>query len=347
MAEKDDLLEKETVAATPAEIDLFAKTLGVDTENKFFCYVYRRIKNEGDVSEKRLYVHKYSGDEPVDPDLIAQNFRGGRYLLQFMWKDGKTPKSKSFTFDVDPDCFPPIQRTPPLLGNYPVQPGSLSESVHLQLATINAITEVMKSFASSDKAAVRSQEPSEFMEDTMEMVAATYKRMMGIQQNLYERMVTSSMEKQLGLSPVGGQQIEEEIEPSLIQKYAPLVKDIIEGLKTVINMFGDKVPKTVIREVQTNDRFKALLADPEALKVVGSALRKNFGDQKANELMQSFGVKMVFRAKTPDIPGVNAVPVLPAPVNGKKPALVRPSQKVDSKLSESAKKGKIKQPVAA
>jgi len=82
----------------------------------------------------------------------------------------------------------------------------------------------------------------------------------------------------------------------------------VDGLKTVVGFFGDKVPAEVVKKVTTDNRFKTLLKDRDALVVIGRALRREFGDEKAGALMNTFGVRMVLKpgkaepvAQTPPI----------------------------------------------
>jgi hypothetical protein len=299
---------------TEAQISNFATKLGEETGNKYVAYVYRLVKDEDSGRTKKPFIKKYIGVEP-DPADIAEKFRGGSYLVQFIWYIGKAQKSKAFTVDVDAEAFPPLPKQSNSLIPFPGSP-NMSETMQMQLATINAITEVMKSaYSSGNNGNGRGfvqQEPVEAFSNLMETMESTFSRAMAIQSKVMERVYLKNMESKFGLASeeqgAGPQQ--ETDDSSLISKYAPIINDVVEGIKTIFGLFGT-IPENVVKKVQADNRFKAVLKDQRALIVIGQALRREFGDDKATAIMKTFGVQLVVRpspdvVKTPDIPGVTS-----------------------------------------
>lgn len=317
--EERDREEPATLAVDTieAQINAFALKLGEETENKYTVYIYRYVRNEESGRYERPFLCKMIGIEP-DPQQIAEKYRGGKYIITFAWKRGKGDhKTKSYTLDVDPEAFPPLPKGSggsfvPMIQNS----GNMSDGMQLQLVMMQTIGEIMKE-AYRNNAAPINQNPLDNFSGILEAVETNYTRMMAIQQKIMERVYQKSMETRYGLTGEGegaGIAADGSDDSGLVSKYAPLVKDIVDGLKTVFSFFGDKVPPDVVKKVQSNDRFRALIKDPKALVVIGQALRREFGDDKARDIMKSFGVNMVIKPvpeirRTPDIPGVNASPV--------------------------------------
>ena len=307
-----DEIETET---TEAKISNFAAKLGEETGNDYQVYIYRMVRDEESGRQSKPFIKKYIGVEP-DPAEIAEKFRGGKYLVQFIWYVKKVQKSKAYTVEIDAEAFPPLPKQSNMItalsGN-----SNLSEAMQMQLATMATVADVMKSaYASGNNGPGRNvvqSDPLEMFSGLMETMESTFTRSMAIQQQIMERVFQRNMEKNYGLltdetapAPVESG----ELDQGLIARYAPIVREIVDGIKTVMSLFGE-MPKKVIDKVKSNDRFQALLRDPKALTVVGSALRKEFGDDKAASIMNSFGVRMVFKQsqqvhKTPDIPGTGA-----------------------------------------
>lgn len=302
-----------------AKISAFAAKLGEDTENNYTCYVYRVIKDEETGKQRKPYVTKYVGIEPDQSD-IAERFRGGVYYLHFVWRENKEQRTKSFNLEIDSDVFPPLPKSNPLLPMLGGGSSSMSESMQLQLATISAITEVMKSAYSTTGGMARGvpagPDPMEQFAGMMEAMETGYTRAMAIQQQVMERVMLRNMENKFNLPESSPAAAEPEPQsPGLVEQYAPLVKEIIDGIKSITTFFGDKIPTNVVQKVKTDDRFGALLKDKQALVCIGQALRKEFGTRRSSQLMETFGVRMVERqqagatVKTPDIPAVNALKV--------------------------------------
>jgi hypothetical protein len=332
---REDSLDN--VETAESKISNFAAKLGQDVGDNYQVYIYRIVKDEESGRTKTPFVKKYIGIEP-DPQEIAEKFRFGTYRVQFIWYLGKKQQSKAYTLDIDEAAFPALPKQSTAIVPYAGNP-NLSEAMQLQAMTISAITDVMKSaYASGNNSpgrAVVQQDPLEMFSGLMETMEGSFARAMAIQSSIMERVFTRNMEDKYGLGAETTQPAqpgESAEETGLIGKYAPIVREIVEGIKTVMGFFGGEVPQKVVDKVKSNDRFKALLADPKSLLVVGSALRKEFGDQKAQEIMNSFGVRMVIKDRsevhrTPDMPGIHsgsprasattpgsaAAPALPAP----------------------------------
>ena len=338
--EEDEVNTELDFDSVPAMIQAFAAKLGDEVGDKFTCYVYRVVRDEETGKVKRPFIKKYVGVEP-DPLELAEKFRGGTYQMQFVWK----PKSKqdkgrkSFTLDIDHEAFPIIPKSqnssiPQLAGGGPV-----SESMALQLATIHEISDVMKAAYSSSgpgRGPVQS-DPMEMFTGLMETMETGFARAMSIQSKIMERVFTRNMEKQYGLveDVQPDQLVAGPEEGGIVGKYAPIVKDVVDGLKQVVGFFGENVPKDIVNKVKKDDRIKELLKDEKALLVIGQALRSEFGDNRASALMKLFGVQMVYKnpspvAKTPEIGAAGArkplnssngmkkdVPGIKGPVKGK------------------------------
>jgi hypothetical protein len=285
-----------------AKIVAFSAKIGQETENKYTVYVYRMIKNEETGRTDRPFVAKFVGVEP-DPYQIAEKYRGGKYLITFMWKKGKESKNKSFIFDVDMDTFPPIPKQgsssmlPVISGN-----ANLSENMQISLVMMQTIGEVMKEAYRSGSQNVgpvqRNADPVDNFSSILDTIEGGYMRAMSIQSKLMERVFTRSMEQKFGLPPESPAP-EQDMGDSAgaVAQYMPIVKEVVDGLKTVFSFFGEKVPKKVVQQVRSNERFQALISDPDALRVVGQALRNEFGNDRAQSIMNSFGVKMIVRPK--------------------------------------------------
>jgi hypothetical protein len=329
-----------------AKISAFAMKLGEDTENNYTCYVYRVIKDEETGKQRKPYVTKYVGIEPDQAD-IAERFRGGFYYLHFVWRENKEQRTKSFNLEIDSDVFPPLPKSNPLLPMLSNN-SNMSESMQLQLATISAITEVMKSAYSTTGSGrpLPAADPMEQFAGMMEAMETGYTRAMAIQQQVMERVMIRNMENKFGIADATPSALEQDTPaPGLVEQYAPLVKEIIDGIKSITAFFGDKVPTNVVKQVKTDDRFKTLLKDKQALVCIGQALRKEFGTPKASQLMETFGVRMVERpkpgetVKTPDIPAVSALkidqvtPVSPA---------TNAADAADAAKSKMVGKGKVR-----
>jgi hypothetical protein len=291
------------------KISNFAAKLGEETGGKYQVYVYRVLKDEESGRTKKPFVIKYTGQEP-DPAEIAERFRGGQYLLQFIWteKDGEQG-SKGFTLDIDGDIFPPLPKQTPGLIQYGGNQ-NLSENMTLQLAFLNSVSEVLKAAYSSGggNQKIVQQDPLDAFGGMLTMMETTFKKAMTMQSTIYERVFMKGLEDKYGLAPDGGALPVDGGEGSgLVGQYAPLIREVVDGLKTVVGLFGT-VPPDVVKRVKKEPRFQELLKNKEALIVIGAALRKQFGDEEAIKHMRAFGVEMVFKkplqiAKTPDIGG--------------------------------------------
>jgi hypothetical protein len=125
---------------------------------------------------------------------------------------------------------------------------------------------------------------------------------MSIQSKIMERVFTRNMERQYGLAeevmPAAQQAITNE-DSGIVGKYAPVVREVVDGIKTVIGFFGENVPSEIVKKVKQEPRFRELLKDQKALVVIGQALRKEFGDKRASDLMTTFGVRMVIKDQKP------------------------------------------------
>jgi hypothetical protein len=284
----------------PAQIASFASKLGDEVGTKFRCYVYRVVKDPESGRTKRPFVKKYDGVEP-DPCEIAEQFRAGTYSMQFVWK----PRSKSdtgnkaFTLDVDENAFPPISKNTAITP-YGNTGGNMSEAMTIQLTMMHEISEVMKSaYQSGGNNLSRvgpNNDPMEMFTGLFEQMESGFTRAMAIQTKIMERVMQKKMENSYGLT--------DEVSPApqlaggdetIIGKYAPIVNEIVSGIKTVIGFFGENVPANVVKKVKENERFQDLLKDQKALVVIGQALRREFGDEKAQNLMNTFGVRMVIQ----------------------------------------------------
>lgn len=317
MTAKDEGPERESggeVDAVEAQISAFAHKLGAETEGKFKVYVYRLVRDSESGRMSKPFIKKYEGIEP-DPQEIAEKFRGGKYLISFCWSKGKEHKSKSYTLDVDGDAFPLIPKASGTALQISGASG-MSEGMQMQLAMMQTIGEVMKeAYRNGGNAGADRADPMAQFSGLMEAMESTYSRAMNIQQKVMERVFTRSMENRFGIPHEGdgatATATAGEEPAGIVGQYAPIIREVVEGLKSVMALFGE-VPKNVIQKVKTDERFKALVKDQRALVVVGQALRKEFGDGKAAEIMNSFGVRMVVKpaaqiANTPDIPASKAI----------------------------------------
>jgi hypothetical protein len=293
----------------PAQIQAFSEKLGEETGNKFTCYIYRIIRDEDSGRLKKPLVQKYHGVEP-DPFEIATKHRGGTYLIQFIWRVKGQQRNKSYTLDVDEEAFPPLPKNGSgenAVVPYDNQTG-VPDSMRLQLAMMHEISEVMKAAYTGGG---RVTDPMEQFSGLMATMENAFTNAMTMQQKIMERVMKRNMEQKFGLSDdvtaessamAGGN----EIDQSMVSRYAPIVKEIVDGLKTVVGFFGSSIPPSVVKEVKSDERFKDILKDKDALVCIGSALRRQFGDERAAKLMNTFGVRMVITpnpqiSKTPDI----------------------------------------------
>jgi hypothetical protein len=310
--EKESDSLKDDESSVPALIQAFASKLGEETHNQFTCYIYRIVTDPETGRRKKPFVKKYVGIEP-DPAEIAERHRAGTYLVQFIWYVKGKQQSKAYSLDVDDEAFPPLPKTP-AGALVPYNPG-MSENMTLQLSMMHEISEIMKAaYSNNGGGSMRGtvqQDPLDMFSGLMETMEGSFSRAMAIQSKIMERVFTKNMEKVYGLNgeeiaggsaPVGTME-----ETGIIGKYAPIVREVVDGIKTVIGFFGD-VPPDVIKKVQSDGRFKELMKDQKALIVIGQALRREFGDQKAAEIMNSFGVRMIIKptpeiARTPEIGG--------------------------------------------
>lgn len=350
--------DEESGSATPlpvdtieAQINAFASKLGEETENKYTVYIYRYLRNEESGRQERPFLCKMVGIEP-DPQQIAEKYRGGKYIITFAWKKGKGDhKTKSYTLDVDPEAFPPLPKNSGGSFVPMIQGGNMSDGMQLQLVMMQTIGEIMKE-AYRNNAAPVNQNPLDNFSGILEAVETNYTRMMAIQQKIMERVYQKSMERQYGLTGEGdagtaaAAAVEGAEDTGIMGKYVPLVKEIVDGLKTVFAFFGDKVPADVVKKVQNNDRFRALIKDPKALVVIGQALRREFGDDKARDVMRSFGVNMVIKPvpeirRTPDIPGTIASQVAPKAGSAAGPVVRQGSEKAPLKGRAERKRGEL------
>lgn len=315
MATKDSVSDAETPAldvdakTTEQQIANFAAKLGEETGGKYQVYVYRIEKDEETGRTKKPFVKKYIGMEP-DPAEIAERFRGGSYLCQFIWYVKGEQKSRGWIIDIDPEAYPPLPDKS--LIPSPVN-SNLSETMQLQLATISAITEVMKAAYSqgnngAGRGAAPAQDPLDMFSGMMATMENSYRKAMQIQSTVLERVYMRSLENQYGI-PEGGAAPAAE-EPGMIGQYGGIIKEIIDGLKYVVGLFGGNIPPQVVEKVKKDERFKEFLKDERFLVVIGSALRREFGDKKAAEYMEKFGVKMIVKrpaiTATPEIPGLKS-----------------------------------------
>lgn len=310
MSEKDDRknVSTDTEENLPVtQISNFAAKLGEDTHGEYVVYVYRKEIDEKDGTERKNLVHKYKSEEP-DPFDIAQRFKGGRYSIAFVWYIKGEQKTKTFTLDVDPIVFPPLQKQNTTIMPYANDP-NLSDQMKMNLVFITSVTEVLKSaYAGGGNHQVLQQDPLAAFEGMLTTMENSYKKAMAIQSTIYERVFARGLEERFGLTPDGGAAMPVE-ETGEIGKYGGIIRDIVGGLKDVVEMFG-MVPPKVAEKVKKDARFQELLKDRKAIETIGAALRKEFGDDKAKGYMRQFGVEMVIKkpariARTPDIPGTN------------------------------------------
>jgi hypothetical protein len=295
-----------------AQISTFAAKIGQETGNKFFVYIYRMVKNEETGRNDRPFLRRYIGVEP-DPQELAEKYRGGKYLVTFCWKHNKVQKSKSYTLDIDSEAFPPIPKDGTQAGNSMIAlagNNGVSDQMKLQLIMMQTIGEVMKeAYKSGGPQQVQlSADPMEQFSGMLQAMESNYSNLMHVQSKMFERVLSKNMEIKYGLEPESQANVSG-TDQGILGQYGPLINDIVAGLKTVFSYFGDKVPKEVVRKVQSDDRFKELRSNPKALVAVGQTLRREFGDVRAGEIMKSFGVVMKVvppPAKTPDIPGISA-----------------------------------------
>lgn len=317
---KEDLNESDS---TEASILSFAQSLGEETKDNFKVFLYRWARDEETGKYKKKFLASLDSKQP-DIDEIANRFRGGSYLLSFVYKKGNIPKSKSFMLDIDEDSFPILPKningstnTFPMMGN-----SNLSESMQLQLMTLQSVSEIMKeAYRGGNQGAVSNRfDPMEQFSGIMETVENTMQRTISIQQSIMERVFKKSMETRYGLLEENTPSTENQISDnpnSVISQYTPMIREIVDGLKTVFSFFGDKVPEKLVQQVKSDERFKSIAKDPQALMVIGQALRKEFGDDKAGEIMKSFGVKMIIKKpipvrETPNIPQVTQKALKPS-----------------------------------
>jgi len=344
----DDSVSSTEEKLVESQISNFAAKLGEETGGKYQVYIYRIVKDEESGRRKKPFLKKYVGVEP-DPSEIAERYRGGTYLVQFIWYVGKVQKHKAYTLDIDEDAFPPLPKQSGSVVPYVGAPG-MSEPMQLQLTFIHEIAEVMKAaYSQNGAAAIAPRDPLESMSGIMTTMEESYSRAMGIQSKIMERVFTRNMERTYGLGPEGGDTTEtareEEDTAGIVGKYGTIVKEVVDGLKYVFSLFG-AVPPKMIEKVKKDERFKELLKDPKALLVIGKALRAEFGDEKASETMRSFGVQMVIKkagtvVRTPDIPGTNDGAAR-RPVPAGTPALPSPRQIGPRKGGQVAKDKKPK-----
>jgi hypothetical protein len=311
-SEAQDTEDLSAIDTVEKEINAFAAKLGEETGNNYTVYVYRVVTDEDSGRKKKPFCKKYVGVEP-DPSEIAERFRGGTYLVQFIWYCKKSQKSKAYTLDVDKDAFPPVPKTPAgVLGNQIVS-SNLSEQMQLQMMTINSITEVLKAaYTNGNNRPESRADPLEQFAGVMEVMEGSFTRAMQLNQKVMERVYLKSMEKKYGLEDGEIVQHEQPLQSTddggIIGKYAPMIKMVVDGISQLFAMFGDKgIPKQVVEKVRADDRFRALLSDPKALVVIGQALKKEFGTDKANAIMKMFGVKMIPKPVQP----VNITPPVP------------------------------------
>jgi len=198
--------------------------------------------------------------------------------------------------------------------------------MQFQMLWMQTIGEVMKEAYRSGNGGGRvQQDPMDTFSGVLEAVESGYSKAMAIQSKIMERVFTRSMENRFGLtgeSDTPAPAVSENETAGIVSQYAPLVREVVDGMKTVFSFF-DKVPKDVVKKVKSDDRFRALVSDPKALIVVGQALRREFGDERAKNIMKSFGVNMVIKpegeiVRTPEIPGItDRRPSKIEPKNGK------------------------------
>jgi hypothetical protein len=317
---EDEIEERQEHDPIEAQISTFASMIGQETGNKYFAYVYRVGRDEESGQRKNKYLKRTYGIEP-DPQEIAEKFRGGKYLITFVWKHGNKQKTKSYTLDIDEDAFPALPKD--AAGNNQIMTiagtNNMPDAMKMQLIMMQTIGEVMKEAYKANNVALSGHSPAapvdpyEQFGGLLQAMEQNYSGMMKIQSTMFQRMFEKTMENKLGLEPVGGAaDAPIDTQDVILGKYGPLIKELVGGLKIVLETFGNKVPKEVVRRVQSDDRFKELRSNPKALLEVGQTLRREFGDERARNIMRSFGVDMVIKPvqqviQTPDIP-VKAVP---------------------------------------
>jgi hypothetical protein len=346
--DSEEKLEVDSELSIPAQIQMFAAKLGQEVGQNFSCYIYRVVKDEETGKYKRPFVKKYSGGNEPDPLEIAEKFRCGTYSCQFVWRVKGQQYNKSYTLDIDAEAFPKLTTEEKRIVPYSGASGNMSEQMQLQLATIHEISDVMKTAYSSGNGQVvrgagQAGDPLDMFTGLMETMESSFARAMSIQSKIMERVFTRNMEKQYGLAEevtaIPG--VPAAIEEGMVGKYAPVVREIVEGIKSVIGFFGDSVPAAVVQQVKKDGRFKALLQDEKALVVIGQALRKEFGLAKASELMHTFGVRIAVKDTIPE--KVSKTPV-PASLQARgreivqKPAIAGETGKGAAKSGEVAKK---------
>lgn len=238
------------------KISNFAAKLGEETGGKYQVYIYRVIKDDESGRTKKPFVTKCLGVEP-DPAEIAERFRGGQYLLQFIWyeKDGEQ-RSKGFTLDIDNDVFPPLPKQNPALVQYGGNQ-NLSENMTLQLAFLNSVSEVLKAAYSSGggNQKIIQQDPLDAFGGMLTMMETTFKKAMTMQSTIYERVFVKSLEDKYGLGADGAALPVDGGEGSgLVGQYAPLIREVVDGLKTVVGLFGT-VPPDVVKRVKNEAPF--------------------------------------------------------------------------------------------
>jgi hypothetical protein len=306
MDKKNDSDEKvltEGEIPVPAQIQAFAAKLGEEVGTAFTCYIYRVVRDEETGKVKRPFVKKYVGIEP-DPLEIAERFRCGTYAVQFIWRVKNQQHNKAYTLDIDAEAFPVLPKNDKSLMPYQGMTGTMSESMQLQLATIHEISDVMKTaYSSGNGQNIRSpgqSDPMDMFTGLMETMESSFARAMSIQSKIMERVFTRNMERQYGLEEVPPlQQAIGQEDSGIVGKYAPMVREVVDGIKTVIGFFGENVPADIVKKVKQEPRFKELVKDQKALVVIGQALRKEFGDKRASDLMTTFGVRMVIKDQKP------------------------------------------------
>ena len=353
MDKKNDSDEKQVVTndeiSMPAQIQAFAAKLGEEVGQKFTCYIYRVVRDEETGKVKRPFVKKYEGIEP-DPSEIAERFRCGTYAVQFIWRIKGQQHNKAYTLEVDAEAFPALPKNDKSLMPYQGMTGTMSESMQLQLATIHEISDVMKTaYSSGNGQNIRSpgqSDPMDMFTGLMETMESSFARAMSIQSKIMERVFTRNMERQYGLAEevTPQQQISQE-DSGIVGKYAPMVREVVDGIKTVIGFFGENVPADIVKKVKQEPRFKELVKDQKALVVIGQALRKEFGDKRASDLMTTFGVRMVIKDQKPQEIAQTPVPAsikARSAVIKEKPGEVPANNRQALNTKEIGKKGSSK-----
>jgi hypothetical protein len=338
---EDEIEERQDHDPIEAQISSFASMIGQETGNKYFAYVYRVARDEESGRTKQKYLKRYYGIEP-DPQEIAEKFRGGKYLITFVWKHGNKQKTRSYTLDIDETAFPELPKEAAANNQIMSLAGmnNMPDPLKMQLFMMQTIGEVMKEAYKANNAALPGRAPAapvdpyEQFGGLLQAMEQNYSGMMKIQSTMFQRMFEKTMENKLGLEPVGAADAAVDTQDVILGKYGPLIKELVGGLKIVLETFGNKVPKEIVKRVQSDDRFKELRSNPKALVEVGQTLRREFGDDKARNIMRSFGVDMVIKPvqqviQTPDIPakaspGVSRIEPRGKGGNGKVKGGIRP-----------------------